>query len=203
MEENNKKNNKTGNKANSAAGREYGTRRLVVMGLMIALSYVIGLWSFPIFPAAPYLKLDFGNVFILLTGFMLGPVDGVIVCVIKELLGLIGSSSSGAGELANILMTSAYILLPCIVYRYRKGIKVVIATLCGACVIGTGAALLANRYIVFPLYMGRGAAAVFHSAFWFVVAFNVIKTVVISFLTVLLYKRLSGFLNRNILVKTK
>ncbi len=176
------------------AGGRFGIRRLVLMALFIALSYVVSRLEFPIFPATPYFKMDFGNVFILLTGFLLGPVEGVIVCVAKEALRLIGSSSSGAGEVANILMACSFILLPTIVYRYKKGIKTVILTLCLACFIGTGVALLVNRFIVFPLYMGEAAAATFKGAFWFAVAFNLIKTASVSLVSVLLYKRLSYFL---------
>ncbi len=169
------------------------TRTLVMMGLFVALSYAVSLLSFPVFPVTPYFKLDFGNVFIMLTGFLLGPIHGVIVCVLKEAISILSSGTGGVGELANMLMTSAFILLPSIVYRYKKGFKTVILTLCGACIIGIIAALLANRFIIFPLYMGDGAAAVFKDVFWFAVAFNAIKTVSISLLTILLYKRLSIF----------
>ena len=62
--------------------------------------------------------------------------------------------------------------------------------------IATGVALLTNRFINFPLYMGAGAAKVFAESFWFILAFNLVKTVAISILTLLLYKRLSNFLKR-------
>ncbi len=176
--------------------RRFTTKRLVLMGLFVALSYVISFLEFPIFPATPYLKLDFCNVFILLPAFLLGPVEGVLVCGLKEILSLIDSSSGGAGEVANFLMTSAYILLPAILYQFRKGFKTVACSLAGACVIGTATALLVNRFIVFPLYMGDAAAGVFSGAFWFVLAFNLIKTASISVVTVLLYKRLSVFLKK-------
>ncbi len=176
--------------------KRFTTKRLVLMGLFVALSYVISFLEFPIFPVTPYLKLDFCNVFIMLPAFLLGPVEGIIVCGLKEVLSLIDSSSGGVGEIANFLMASAFILLPSIVYQFRKGFKTVALSLAGACLIGTGAALLANRFIVFPLYMGGAAAGVFKSVFWFVLLFNLIKTVAISLVTGLLYKRLSIFLKK-------
>lgn len=171
-------------------------KRLALMAAFVALAYVVSLLDFPIFPATPFLKLDFGNVFILLISFLLGPVEGVAVCVMKELLRMIGSSSGGVGELANMLATSAFILLPSIVYQFRKGLKWVVPCLVAACFLGTGGALLTNRFITFPLYMGAGAAAVFADTFWFIVAFNLIKTAAVSVLTLLLYKRLSNFLKK-------
>ena len=178
--------------------KRFTAKRLALMGIFVALSFVVSLLSFSIFPASPvfFLELDFGNVFILLISFLLGPVEGVIVCVLKETLRIFAGSTGGVGELANMLMTSAYILLPSIVYQYRKGIKSVALTLGLACVIGTLAALLVNRFITFPLFLGDAGAGVFMEGFWLIVAFNLIKTVSIGVLTLLLYKRLSNFLKK-------
>ncbi len=176
--------------------RRFSAKRLAIMAVSVALAYVVSLFDFPLFPAAPYLKLDFGNVFILLIAFLFGPIEGVIVCALKECLRIVGSSSGGVGELANIFVTCSYILLPSVVYRFKKGLKWVIPCLVGACVIATGVALFTNRFINFPLYMGAEAASVFAQAFWLIVLFNLIKTATISVMTLLLYKRLSNFLKK-------
>ena len=181
---------------NNTAKKRLSTPRLATLALFAAFAYVVSFFSFPLFPAAPYLKLDFGNVFLLLASLLFGPIEGIAVCLVKELLSLLNSSSAGTGEVANFLMTSAYLLLPAIVYHYRKGRKAVLLSLAGACLVGTAVALLANRFIVFPLYMGEKAAAVFDGVFWYVVAFNLIKTVSVSILSFLLYKRLSSFLKK-------
>ena len=174
--------------------KRFSAKRIALMAVFVALSFCVSLLDFPIFPATPFLKLDFGNTFILLIAFLLGPIEGVIVCVLKEVIRIPTGSTGGVGELANIFATSAYILLPSIIYQYKKGLKFVIPSLVGACLLGTGVSLLTNRYINFPLYMGEGASAFFAESFWFIVAFNLIKTVAISILTLLLYKRLSNFL---------
>jgi riboflavin transporter FmnP len=176
----------------------FTSKRLALMAVFSALAFAISILSFPIFPGTPvsFLELDFGNVFILLISFLLGPLEGVMVCVVKETIHILAGSTGGVGELANMLMTSAYILLPSIVYQYKKGIKWVILTLVCACVIGTGAALLVNRFITFPLFLGADGVVLFQKSFWLILAFNVIKTVSISILTLLLYKRLSNFLKK-------
>ena len=69
-------------------------------------------------------------------------------------------------------------------------------SLIAACLIGTLAALLANRFVNFPLYMGAGAAEAFASLFWWIVAFNLIKTASVGIIVLLLYKRLSNFLKK-------
>ena len=178
--------------------KHFTPKRLALMGIFVALSFVVSLLSFSIFPGSPvfFLELDFGNVFILLISFLLGPVEGVIVCILKEIFRIWAGSTGGVGELANMLMTSAYILLPSILYQYRKGLASVALSLAGACIIGTVAALVVNRFITFPLFLGEQGVAVFQEGFWLIIAFNLIKTVAVGVLTMLLYKRLSNFLKK-------
>ena len=181
-------------KKNASIKQRFSAKRIALMAAFVALAYVVSIFDFPIFPAVPFLQLDFGNVFILLIAFLLGPVEGVIVCALKESLRIFGSSTGGVGELANMLMTTSFILLPSIVYQWRKGLQVVVPSLVLACGIGTATAMVVNRFISFPLYLKDMAAAVFMEGFWFILAFNLIKTAAVSVLTLLLYKRLSNFL---------
>ena len=180
----------------------FSAKRLALMAVFVALAFSVSIVSFSLFPSTPvfFLELDFGNVFILLISFLLGPIEGVIVCVLKESLRIFAGITGGVGELANMLMTSAFLLLPAIVYQYRKTLKAVVLSLSGACVIGTIAALLINRFITFPLFgevfLHTDGVALFFANFWLIVAFNLIKTTAISVVTLLLYKRLSNFLKR-------
>ena len=172
------------------------TKKLVALAFFTALAFIFSFWSFPIFPAAPFLKLDFGNVFIMLSGFLFGPIEAIAVTLVKELLALTNSTTGGVGEIANFLMTSSFVILPSIIYKFRKGLKSVALSLCGACLICTATSAFVNRFINFPLYVQDGASDLFSSLFWYVIGFNMIKAVSISVLTVLLYKRLSNFFNR-------
>ena len=193
MKENNKT---TGVCTRLSFFKRFTAKRIALMGIFVALSFCVSLLSFSLFPTSPvfFLELDFGNVFILLISFLLGPIEGVIVCVLKETIRIFAGSTGGVGELANMLMTSAYILLPSIVYQYKKGMKSVAISLIFACVTGTVAALLVNRFITFPIFLGEAGVQVFMEGFWLIVAFNLIKTASIGALTFLLYKRLSNFL---------
>ena len=133
--------------------RRLSAKRLALMAIFVALSYAVSFLEIPMpLFGASFLKLDFGNVFILLIAFLLGPVEGVAVCLLKEGLRCIGSSSNGAGEIANFLVTSSYLLLPSIMYQYRKNLKTVVWTLLVGCVLATGTALLVNRFLVFPTF---------------------------------------------------
>ena len=102
----------------------FTAKKIAIIAVFTALSYVVSLFDFPIFPAAPFLKLDFGNVFLMLIGFLYGPIEAVIAIVIKEVIHIPVGTTGGVGELANILMTCAYVLIPAVVYRFKNGIKV-------------------------------------------------------------------------------
>lgn len=185
--------------------KRFTAKRLALMAVFAALSYVVSFLEIPLpLFGASFLKLDFGNVFILLMSFLLGPLEGVLVCLLKEGLRCITSSSLCAGELANFLIASSYLLLPAILYQYRRTLKTVVWTLSVSCLIATGTALIANRFIIFPVYSYLFGGSIFgmtvaeaFSAFWLaVLLFNLIKTVAVGVLTMLLYKRLSNFLKK-------
>ena len=167
------------------------TKKIVTTAIFSTLAFLTSYFEIPLFPAAGFLKLDFSAVFILLCGFMFGAGYGVTACAIKELLCCFKTSTGYVGELANFVVISAFILIPSIVYQHKKGLTSVIVTLIIASVVQIGLSLLANRFINFPLFMGDGAKEAFHSLWGFIVAFNAIKSVTISLITILLYKRIS------------
>lgn len=172
----------------------FTARNISGMAVFAAISYLVSFFEFPIFPATGFLKLDFSNVFILLGGFMYGPIPAVIIGAVKEFLCFITKSSTGGvGEIANFIVITAFVTLPAAVYVFKKGLKAVIPSLVAACFLQTGAALLTNRFISFPLY---GITNLFNEFFWFIVAFNLIKSVAVSLITVLLYKRVSALFKR-------
>ena len=180
--------------------RRFTAKRIALMATFVALSYVVSLLEIPMpLFGASFLKLDFGNVFILLISFLLGPVEGIFVCLLKEGLRCFQSSSMCSGELANFLITSSFLALPSILYQYKKTLKTVLWSMSVACLIATATALIANRLIIFPTFAYLFGGSIFgmtvqeaFSAFWLaVLIFNLIKTVSVGILTVLLYKRLS------------
>ena len=172
----------------------FSAKKIATMAVMAALAFVISIFDFPLFPQASFLKLDFGNVFILLTGFLFGPIEGVIVCGIKEVIRISMSTTGGVGELANFLMATAYIIIPATVYKFRRRFWVVIPSLIAGVAAMTAMALVCNRYITFPLFMGKGAEGAFKSLWPFIIYFNLAKGAIISVLVCLMYKTLSKLL---------
>ncbi|MGI6004376.1 MAG: ECF transporter S component [Christensenellales bacterium] len=171
------------------------TKKLVQTGMLSAIAAV--LFYFPEFPLAflgiaPWLKIDFSLVPVMIGGFSLGPLAGIVIIAIKDIVGLLHSTSGGIGEIADAMMSLAY-MLPCIWLYYRHKTR-------GRALLGMGAGTLAmtaaalplNQFILVPLYMGAmGLELDVAKYLWLsVLPFNLVKGAVVSLVTFLLYKRL-------------
>ena len=176
----------------------FSTKKIAGMAIFTALAFICYciIPEIPIFPGTPadFLKLDFSNVFIMLAGFMYGPIPAFIITIVKEALHLPFGTTMGVGELANVIMTTSYVIFPSLIYKSKKGIRTVILSLVVACVLQIGFSLLVNRFINFPFFiwlykMPISAPEFFASLWWYVLLFNVIKSVSISVVTLVVYKR--------------
>lgn len=171
---------------------EFNGKLIAKMGIFTALSFALTFIEFPIFPLAPFLKLDFSNVFVLIGGFSLGTIPGVIILIVKEALCLL-KSSTVVGQLANVLIGLCFTLVPFILYDLKRTFKRVIIGLLIGVLLMSFISLPVNRYINFPLYGAPDSA--FIGLWHFVLLFNLIKSVAVSLVTLLLYKRVKGLLN--------
>ena len=175
--------------------------RMAYIAVFTALSFILRLpvFEFPIFPAVPFMKIDFSGVFALIAGFSLGPVAGVIVSVLKEFIyALSFTQTIGVGELANILIMLPFILIPSIVYKKYKGIKTVLITIAIGCVAQAIISVPVNYLLTFPFFLNAmknspwTEGMSFYLTVWYwAVLFNFIKCLLLSVAVVLLYKPLS------------
>lgn len=189
-----------------AAFKEYFTAtRMAFIAIFTALSYVLTLFDFPLLPGTPvtFLKLDFSNVFVMLSGFALGPVAGCITAVLKELIhALTFGHTAGVGELANVLFVLPYMLIPAIVYKRHKGIKVVIVTLVIGIIAQCLVSLPVNYLLNFPAFMAafggswKAGQQLFVQTWYWALLFNFIKALIISVITLIVYKPLSTLIKK-------
>ena len=184
-----------GERAKAILREHFSAPRIAYMAIFTALAFVVTFLEFSVFPATPasFLKLDFANIFFLFEGFIFGPIEAFVSIVIKELLCFAKSSSGGVGELANLIMSTAYILIPAIAYRFKRGKWWVCLYLVCACIMQIGISLVVNRYINFPFFTkSQEAGAQMFSQLWtFVLYFNIIKSVAVSIVVFFVYKPLS------------
>lgn len=171
--------------------------RMAYMAVFTALAFVFYMpWlEFAIIPQVEFLKVDFSNAFVMIAGLALGPTAGVVVGILKEILhALTFSSTVGIGELANIIVMLPYILIPSIVYKWRKGIKSVLIFLAIGCVGQTLLSFPVNYFVNFPFYFQfnwKAGMSFFLDVWYWVLLFNLVKTVLLSVAVLLIYKPLS------------
>ncbi len=175
----------------------FTTKKLALTAMTSALAFAVSFLEIPIFPQIG-LKLDFSFCIMLLGGYMLGAIYAEIIVVAVSLLCALKSMTLGIGELANFMLANVFVVLPVLVYKYKRGLKNVIVTLILVSVLDIGVALLCNRYIFYPLYeqfLGVTAEQAFQSSWYLIVIFNALKCTLNSIITVLLYKRLKNTLH--------
>ena len=131
------------------------THRLTVAAMLSAVAFVLMFIEFPI-PALipPFIKMDISDLPELLAAFALGPLYGVVVTLVKNLLFIVfhGTSSAYVGELCNFLLGAVFSFTAGLVYRHHKSRH---SALIGS-VIGCGLMAVIsvpiNYFLVYPVY---------------------------------------------------
>lgn len=129
------------------------THKIAVTAILSAVATVLMFISFPIpFLIPPFVKMDFSELPALLAAFSMGPVSGVIVCLVKNLINLLFTTTSGVGELCNFLLGVCFVIPAGWIYKVRR-------TRSGALLAsGVGAVTMAvlsvpvNYFISYPFY---------------------------------------------------
>lgn len=128
------------------------SRYIAFTAIFAALSTALMFLSFGVPFMPSFLKLDFSEVPALIASFSLGPVSGVIVCLIKNLINMTASTTGCVGELSNFLLGCLFVVPAGIIYKYKRNrIGALIGSLVGAVVMGL-CSLVTNYFIVYPVY---------------------------------------------------
>lgn len=187
-------------------------RNLVKVGILAAMSFILMFFQFPIPVAPPFMKVDLADVPALIGGFSMGPVYGILIQLIKNILNLSKTSTYGVGEVSNFVVGGLFVFVSSSIYKRKKTKKnATIAMVCGVLVMSL-AATLSNAFVIFPLYgkamgvdmgafvaMAQKTNALVKSYFtmmvFAIVPFNLIKGFIEILVTKLLYKHVSGILH--------
>ena len=133
--------------------QQIGARQIAVTGMLGAVAIILQFFEFviPIMPS--FIKLDLSDLPALLGAFALGPLYGVIICLIKNVFHLVTSSSALVGELCNFLLGAAFVLPAGFIYRSKKTKKRAIlgAVLGAACMAAFS--FPSNYFITYPMYI--------------------------------------------------
>ncbi|MDY4670106.1 MAG: ECF transporter S component [Oliverpabstia sp.] len=197
--------------------RTTNVRMLAQIAMLSAVAAVLMLVEVPLpFLAPTFYQLDLSELPVLIGAFALGPLAGMMIEMIKILLNFVlnGTLTAGVGELANFLIGCALVVPAGYIYRRGKTKKSAligmgVGTVCMALAGG-----ILNAFLLLPAYgkafgmpvdafveMGSAIFPVIDNLFTFclfsVVPFNMVKGILVSVITMFLYKHISRLLKGN------
>jgi len=191
------------------------------VGVLSALASAIMFIETPLPFMPPFLKLDLSEIIVLLGAFALGPLAGMTIELVKNMVHLPFTITGGVGELANFIVGCALVVPAAWIYKRNKSIKTAIKGLIIGSLSMVVLASLVNYFVMIPLYVeifakqynitaeqslqniiqmsakeNQGIADLNTLILFGIVPFNIIKVIIVSLLTFVTYKRVSPLLHR-------
>lgn len=190
--------------------RKINVRSLVVTAVLGAVAAVLMQIEVPIPALIPsFVKLDISELPALIAAFSLGPVSGIVVCLIKNVFSLFTTSTGGVGELCNFLLGVSFVLPAGLIYKTGKTKKsAIIGSVIGAAIMAL-MSLPINYFITYPmyttLYFGGNIEAILDmyrailpgtDSLWkalliFNMPFTLCKGLIDALITAIIYKKIS------------
>ena len=129
------------------------TRALTGTAMLAAVATILMYMEFPI-PIMPgFIKMDISELPALIASFAYGPLSGIAVCLIKNLIKLPSTSTAAVGELFNFVMGALFVGVAGIVYKKKKTLKgAIIGAVAGALIMAL-VSLPYNYFVVYPAYV--------------------------------------------------
>ena len=136
--------------------RKDTTHNLTVAAMLSAVAFILMFIEFPIPMLIPsFVKMDFSDLPALLGAFALGPVYGVIISFMKNLLHIVvkGTSTACVGELSNFILGAIFSAVAGYIYKHHKSRKTaIIGAVAGAVAMGV-LSVPSNYFVVYPAYV--------------------------------------------------
>lgn len=190
-----------------------GVRYLVQIGMLSAIAVVLMLFEIPLPFAPSFYEIDFSEVPVMVGCFVMGPLAGVAIEMVKILLNFVvnGTSTAGVGELANFIIGCSLCVPAGIIYKKNHTKTGALIGMSVGTVIMTILGCAINAFVLLPVYatafgmpmdaligMGSAVNARITSLSTFVLfavaPFNLLKGVLVSVVVLLIYKKISPVL---------
>ena len=129
------------------------THHLAVAAMLTAIAFILQFieFSIPLMPS--FVKLDISDLPALLGTFSLGPVYGIAIELVKNLIHLPFGYSAGVGELSNFLLGATFALAAGLFYKRHKSRKTaLVGSIVGAIAMAV-ICLPINYFLVYPAYV--------------------------------------------------
>ena len=187
------------------AGRtsaKMNVRTMVEIGMLGAISVILMMFEIPLWFAPSFYKIDLSEVPVLIGAFALGPVAGALIELVKILLHLLlkGTSTAGVGDLANFLIGCAMAVPAAWIYQKQKTMTIAGSFLNALVLLPAYAAAFGmpiDALVGMGTAVNKAITSVATFALFAVAPFNIVKGVLVSLITMLLYKHVSPILKGN------
>lgn len=191
-------------------------KKIALTAILSTLATILYMFiKFPLpmlFPS--FLDFQVSNLPAIIGGFLLGPVYGSLIVIIRFLIKLSFTSTQYVGELADLIIGLAVVISSSIIYKKNKTRKGALIALTTSTVIWVITSVLLNRYVLVPFYIElvfKGDVNAFVNfckiipgineqnymqkyLVYAVLPFNLLLSISVNLITFLVYKRLSNFI---------
>ncbi|HEX6923420.1 MAG TPA: ECF transporter S component [Bacillales bacterium] len=179
--------------------------RLVAFAMLGTVSYLLMFFDFPLPGFPPFLKIDFSEVPVLFGAIIFGPIGGIVIEAIKNLLHYVtqpGPAGVPIGELANFVAGLLFVLPVAFIARKVRSKKgMVLGLSIGVFLMALGMSVL-NYFVILPVYMWfldfphMSADAMLKLVAVGIMPFNLVKGAATAVIFLVLYPRLRPMINR-------
>lgn len=184
-------------------------RYITVTAMLSAIAFILMFLDFsvPFMPA--FIKMDISELPALIGAFSMGPVCGIVVCLVKNLMHLLITTTGGVGEFSNFLLGVVFVAPAGWIYKRHKTRKRALwGSLAGAALMAV-VSVFSNYFIVYPFYtmiMPIDQIVAMYQAIFpsvdgllsclivFNMPFNFLKGILSVVITFLIYKHISPIL---------
>ena len=165
---------------------------MAVCAMLSAMAVILQLMAAFIPKVGGFLDIEFSDLPAIIGTLALGPLCGVLVELIKNVVHCAFTTTGFVGELANFVVNGTFVLVLGLIYKAHKTKKTAIVGCAAATLVCTITAMAANYFLMFPLYMPDAPKNVIWAMILSTVTpFNIVKGIVLSVITLLIYKKLS------------
>ncbi len=168
----------------------HSAKLVVTVGIFSAIAFVLQL-IVP-YKVSGFLDVEISDLPALILSLAYGPLFGVMVEVVKNILHCFISTTGYVGEVANFVVNGSFCVIVGLIYRQKKTYRRAIFSLIFGVLGMTLISIFSNFYIMLPLYMSEAPfAAKLELVMTIMVPFNLVRGFLLAVLTFLLYKRVS------------
>ena len=180
---------------NTGRQTRWSARQLAIMAIFIALGALLGFIPIPILPAMPTITYDPANVPAILGGFVYGPGAGCIIGILSSLVhGLLVGDVIGTAM--NMVAVVTFVIPAALILHKNKksSVRLIVALVVGSLI--SVACMIPANFIGWYLYSGVPFEVTVTWVLPILLPFNLVKALLNSVLSFILYKSLYKLLER-------